>query len=233
MTYEPTSSMQRLEAAGAREPGVARIALVQCHAVIGLALADPLARARIGYIVETTDLHRLRSRDPSPCADVLVLDATRLDGLHDAVAVLARAYGSAPIVALVELMRHRTALEALAAGVCGCVAADAPVDAIVHSIRTALNGDTFICRRVARVVAQRLQLDVDAPAAYTGPELTLREREVLALVALGWENAQIGRALHLSPATVKHHLSTLYAKLDVENRIQAAVRAVTEGLVEA
>jgi DNA-binding NarL/FixJ family response regulator len=231
MTYEPTPSMQRLETAGAEEAGVARIALVECHSVIGLALGDPLARARIGYIVESTDLHRLRARAPSRRADLIVLDATRLNGLLDAVALVARVYESTRIVALVEPMRHRTALEALAAGVCGCIAADAPVDDIVQSIRTVLRGDTFICPRVSRVVARRLQLQV--AAAYTRPELTRREREVLALVALGWENAQIGRALHLSPATVKHHLSTLYAKLDVDNRIQAAVRAVTEGLVEA
>jgi len=233
MTYEEIPSPQRLRVAGAGESDVARVALVECHSIIGLALADPLARERLGSIAETTRLEDLRTRTPSRRTDAVLLDATRIDSVRDGVAIIDRVYVNASIVALIEPTGHQTVLEALAAGVCGCIAADAPVDDIVHAIRTVLRGDTFICRRLARVVARRLQVHVGAAAAYTRPQLTRREREVLALVALGWENAQIGRALHLSPATVKHHLSTLYAKLEVDNRIQAAVRAVTEGLVEA
>ena len=56
--------------------------------------------------------------------------------------------------------------------------------------------------------------------------------EVLALLALGCENAEIGRRLFLSPSTVKNHVSRVLEKLDVENRVQAAIYAVRHRLVE-
>ena len=68
-----------------------------------------------------------------------------------------------------------------------------------------------------------------APDAH---DLTEREREVLALLALGCENAEIGRRLFLSPSTVKNHVSRVLEKLDVENRVQAAIYAVRHRLVE-
>jgi DNA-binding NarL/FixJ family response regulator len=62
--------------------------------------------------------------------------------------------------------------------------------------------------------------------------LTAREQEVLGLLARGLDNARIARGLHVSTATVKHHISSILEKLDVDNRLQAAVRAVEEDLVE-
>jgi DNA-binding NarL/FixJ family response regulator len=61
--------------------------------------------------------------------------------------------------------------------------------------------------------------------------MTPREREVLALVARGLDNAEIAQTLYLSQHTVKNHVSSILIKLQVENRIQAAVRAVRGGLV--
>jgi DNA-binding NarL/FixJ family response regulator len=65
----------------------------------------------------------------------------------------------------------------------------------------------------------------------TGAELTPRELEVLELLARGMDNPQIAQALFLSQHTVKNHVSSILVKLQVQNRIQAAVRAVRSGLV--
>jgi DNA-binding NarL/FixJ family response regulator len=63
-------------------------------------------------------------------------------------------------------------------------------------------------------------------------ELTDREREVLTLLVQGCDNGEIAARLFLSPSTVKNHVSAVLQKLGVENRVQAAVRAVLTGLVE-
>ena len=62
-------------------------------------------------------------------------------------------------------------------------------------------------------------------------DLTCRELEVLALLVEGKENAEIAQALSISPGTVKHHLSNIFAKLNVSNRTVAAVQAASRGLV--
>ena len=61
--------------------------------------------------------------------------------------------------------------------------------------------------------------------------LTDRELEVLKLLSSGMDNAEIGRTLFISPSTVKNHISSILLKLQIENRIQAAVYAVRSGLV--
>lgn len=231
MTYGAPQRFGASEAGVEAASPVARIALVGCHALVGLGLGGLLAEARVGTVVADLDVEFLRAGDPGRAADVVVIDATRLSAVLVAIGIVAGAFPAAPIVVLVERSRERDALEALAGGARGCVAADAPVDEIVRSIRTALNGETFISPGIAHALASRLRMI--ARRGHAPPDLTRREREVLALVALGRENAEIARALHLSPATIKHHLSTLFAKLHVDNRIQAAVRAVRDGLLEA
>ncbi len=72
----------------------------------------------------------------------------------------------------------------------------------------------------------------DADAAETiRAELSDRELEVLKLIANGKDNAQIARELFISPKTVKNHISNILMKLQIENRIQAAVYAVRSGIV--
>jgi NarL family two-component system response regulator LiaR len=63
-------------------------------------------------------------------------------------------------------------------------------------------------------------------------QLTPRELETLGLLARGWDNGRIAAALYLSRSTVKHHISSILKKLGVDNRLQAAVRAVEEGLID-
>jgi two-component system, NarL family, response regulator LiaR len=63
------------------------------------------------------------------------------------------------------------------------------------------------------------------------PALTSRELDVLRLLVAGCATIEIDRRLHLSPSTIKHHVSSTLFKLGVENRVQAAVMAVREGLV--
>jgi DNA-binding NarL/FixJ family response regulator len=63
-----------------------------------------------------------------------------------------------------------------------------------------------------------------------GADLSDRERAILRLIAAGRDNTQIGQEMHISPATVKNHVSSILAKLRVANRVEAAVYAVRRGL---
>jgi DNA-binding NarL/FixJ family response regulator len=118
-------------------------------------------------------------------------------------------------------------LGALAAGACGALVEDAPSQEIVAAIHTAAEGDAVFSPPIARALMRQLRLLGDVRL----PQLTARELEVLELLARGWDNTRIAEALYLSVGTVKHHISSILAKLDVDNRIQAAVRAVQQGLV--
>jgi DNA-binding NarL/FixJ family response regulator len=68
--------------------------------------------------------------------------------------------------------------------------------------------------------------------AVAAARLTQRELEVLRLLARGWDNTRIGETLYLSRGTIKHHIASILVKLNVENRIQAAVQAVRSGLLD-
>ena len=80
---------------------------------------------------------------------------------------------------------------------------------------------------------QRVRASTTSPsiAETIRSELSDREIEVLKLIANGKDNAQIAGELHISPKTVKNHISNILMKLQIENRIQAAVYAVRSGIV--
>jgi DNA-binding NarL/FixJ family response regulator len=122
-------------------------------------------------------------------------------------------------------------MDALLAGACGYVLKDSPIDQIVEGIRAADRGESFISPRIASHLVRRIREPHELEPGLTGADLTPRELEVLELVARGLDNSEIANALFLSQHTIKNHVSSILIKLQVENRIQAAVRAVRGGLV--
>ncbi len=111
---------------------------------------------------------------------------------------------------------------------------DAKLADIIEAIRGAAAGESLIAPRLAGSLLARLRRHDprDESPAPVEPRLTEREREVLSLLVTGCDNIAIGKQLHLSPSTIKHHISGLLDKLGVENRIQAAVLAVRRGLLD-
>jgi DNA-binding NarL/FixJ family response regulator len=122
-------------------------------------------------------------------------------------------------------------IDALLAGACGYVLKDAPIEQIVEGIRAAEQGESLVSPRIASRLVRRLRKPDQIETSVMREELTPRELEVLELLARGLDNSEIAHALYLSRHTVKNHVSTILMKLQVENRIQAAVRAVRGGLV--
>jgi DNA-binding NarL/FixJ family response regulator len=137
----------------------------------------------------------------------------------------------ARVLVLTMMSEDDYVMNALLAGACGYLLKDAPIDHIVDGIEAAARGESVISPRIASRLVQRLREPPEIEPGLTGADMTPRELEVLVLVARGLDNAEIAQALYLSQHTVKNHVSSILIKLQVENRIQAAVRAVRGGLV--
>jgi DNA-binding NarL/FixJ family response regulator len=115
---------------------------------------------------------------------------------------------------------------AVEAGATGYLLKDATRPQLVEAIHAASRGETVLAPRVA----QRLVAKMRSPAPVT---LTAREVDVLAAVADGLSNADIGRRLFIGEATVKTHLLRIFAKLDVSDRTRAVVVALHNGLLHS
>jgi DNA-binding NarL/FixJ family response regulator len=199
--------------------------------MVGLGLAALLAEEGIGSVVAAPDTRTAVALGRAVAPEVVLVDLADGGLAADALHVLARRLPNAGLLVLVDRFGEKTAFAALAAGAVGCVASDAPEEEMLHAIRAVLRRERFVSPCIARRLALRLRLDGSAVRSRRSV-LSPREREVLTLVARGCENAEIGRTLHLSPATVKHHVANVCGKLDAGNRLQAAVKAVQDGLVE-
>lgn len=169
--------------------------------------------------VEAVDL--TATLDP----DVILMDLRMPGGGGvDAIAELTRRCARAKILVLTTYDTDSDTLPAIEAGATGYLLKDAPRDELFHAVRAAAEGRTVL----SPAIASRLVSAVRAP----GKEpLSTREREVLALVAKGTVNREIARELFISEATVKTHLTHLYAKLGVRDRAAAVATAYDRGIL--
>jgi DNA-binding NarL/FixJ family response regulator len=123
-------------------------------------------------------------------------------------------------------------LDAIVAGACGYLLKDSSISDVIAGIHAAAVNSSLISPTIASKVLQRVRATSEdtemADAIRT--ELSDRELEVLKLIANGKDNAQIAAELVISPKTVKNHISNILMKLQIQNRIQAAVYAVRSGL---
>jgi DNA-binding NarL/FixJ family response regulator len=124
-------------------------------------------------------------------------------------------------------------LDAILAGACGYLLKDSSIQELMAGIHAASVGESLISPTIASKVLQRVRSmsSVPAIAETIRSELSDREIQVLKLIANGKDNAHIAAELHISPKTVKNHISNILMKLQIDNRIQAAVYAVRSGIV--
>jgi DNA-binding NarL/FixJ family response regulator len=164
------------------------------------------------------------------CVVLMDLNFPGMSGV-EATQRLAAAAPLARVLVLTVFVDDRHVIDALLAGACGYVLKDAPIEQIIEGVRAAARGESTISPRVASRLVRRLREPGEIEPPVMEEPLTPRELEVLGLLTRGLDNSEIAQALYLSQHTVKNHVSTIFTKLQVENRIQAAVRAVRGGLV--
>ena len=142
----------------------------------------------------------------------------------------------APLTRVIVLTisdQEQDVMDAILAGACGYLLKDASIQDLMSGIRSAAVGESLISPHIAGKVLQHVRATTAAPeaAATIRAELSDREIQVLKLIANGKDNGMIAGELHISPKTVKNHISNILMKLQIENRIQAAVYAVRSGIV--
>ena len=123
-------------------------------------------------------------------------------------------------------------MDAIIAGACGYLLKDATIPELMQGIRAAAVGESLVSPTIAAKVLQRVRASSTSQreAELIQSELSEREIEVLKLIANGKDNAMIAGELHISPKTVKNHISNILMKLQIHNRIEAAVYAVRSGI---
>jgi DNA-binding NarL/FixJ family response regulator len=166
--------------------------------------------------------------------DIVLMDIRMpiLDGIA-ATRELLNGHNSTRVVILTTFDLDEYVYAALTAGASGFLLKDVKAAVLADAIRTVHAGEALLApsvtkRLIERFVAQR-PTTTDTSTNVTS--LTAREREVLIMIARGLSNTAIAAALVLSPATVKTHISRIFAKLDVRDRAQAVIAAYTAGLV--
>ncbi len=158
--------------------------------------------------------------------DVVLMDLRmpRMDGGVTATERIGTAHPGVRVLVLTTYDTDADIVRAVAAGATGYLLKDAPLPPLADAVRAAARGETVL----APPVAARLVSHLRAPAAEAP---TARELEVLAGVARGLTNADIGRELFIGEATVKTHLLRVFAKLGVDDRTRAVMVAVERGLL--
>ena len=163
--------------------------------------------------------------------DVVLMDLRmpRCDGV-EATRRIRTEHPGTQVVVLTTFADDESLFPALRAGARGYLTKDAGGDEIVRAVHSVLSGEAGLSPQIQLRLLQRLS--EPEPAASTEPPdgLTVRETEVLVLIAEGLTNQEIARKLHVSTATVKTHINNLFAKTGIKDRAQAVRYAYRKGI---
>jgi len=211
-----------------------RVLIVDDHDLFRTGLRNLLEEQGVEIVGEAASgsqaLDVVREAPP----DVVIMDLN-MPGMNgvDATRHISRDAPLTRVIVLTISDQEQDVMDAILAGACGYLLKDASIQTLMQGIQAAAIGESLISPHIAGRVLQHVRATTAAPeaAATIRAELSDREIQVLKLIANGKDNAMIARDLHISPKTVKNHISNILMKLQIENRIQAAVYAVRSGIV--
>jgi DNA-binding NarL/FixJ family response regulator len=223
-----------LQAVDGRQVESLRVVIVDDHDLFRTGLRNLLEEQGVQIIGEAasgTEAVRI-VRELAPDVVVMDLNMPGMGGVDatrhiTAIAPLTR------VVMLTISEEDSDVMDAILAGACGYLLKDSSIQDLMAGIRAASLGESLISPNIAAKVLQRVRATSTQPeiANTIRAELSDREIEVLKLIANGKDNGVIAAELHISPKTVKNHISNILMKLQIDNRIQAAVYAVRSGIV--
>jgi DNA-binding NarL/FixJ family response regulator len=200
---------------------VIRVLVAEDHAVVRSGLLQLLGDVEnvevLGAATGGEEAVRLAA-EHSPDVVLMDLEMPGLDGIQ-ATRQIRAADSDVNVVVLTAFSDRRRILDAIDAGAVGYLLKDAEPDELVRGLEAAARGESPLAPEAAQalVAARAEQQSV--------PELTPREREVLALLADGLPNKLIARRLEISEKTVKAHLTNIFHRIGVTDRTQAALWA--------
>jgi two-component system, NarL family, nitrate/nitrite response regulator NarL len=207
-----------------------RVLLVDDHAIVRQGLRMLLeSRPRMQVVGEAaTGEDALALIDGAPPDIVLLdLDLAGQNGL-DLIPAIYRAAPRTRVIVLTGLRDAEAHQQAVRLGAMGVVLKDQASETLVTAIETVHSGESWLDRALTARMLHRMA-EASPEQARIGT-LTAREREVIQLIAEGLSNRAIGERLHLSESTVRHHLTSIFDKLDVESRLELVIYAYRNGL---
>ena len=210
-----------------------RVLLVDDHDLFRTGLRNLLEEQGVQIVGEAANgQDAIRAvRELAPDIVVMDLNMPGMSGV-DATREITAMSPLTRVVVLTISDQDQDVMDAIVAGACGYLVKDSSIQELIRGIKAAAVGESLISPSIAAKVIQRVRaVTLDRGAETIRAELSERELDVLRLIANGKDNAQIAEALHISPKTVKNHISNILMKLQIENRIQAAVYAVRSGIV--
>ena len=209
-----------------------RVLLVDDHRLFREGLRDLLGERGFEVVGEAENAAEALSLALERRPAVALMDIKMPGGSGiEAARQLAENAPGVQVVMLTVSPDEADVIESVQAGACGYLLKDASIEEIVAGVRAAAEGNPLLSPQVTMELLERVR-KAPAPRALPGePPLTGREQEVLRLICDGKSNGQISQELTISEETVKTYVSSLLEKLEVHNRIQAAVKAVRTGLI--
>ena len=214
-------------------PDLLRVMLVDDHDLFRTGLRNLLEEQGVHIVGEAPDgnLALQLVRELAPDVVVMDLNMPGMNGI-EATREITRLAPLTRVLVLTISDQDGDVMDAILAGACGYLMKDSSIQDLMQGIRAASVGESLISPHIASKVLQRVRAASTLPGGADAirSELSDREIEVLKLIANGKDNAEIAGDLHISPKTVKNHISNILMKLQIENRIQAAVYAVRTGI---
>jgi DNA-binding NarL/FixJ family response regulator len=208
------------------------VVIADDHPVYRQGLAKLLTRSGVEVVAETANGQATIEAVEETAPDVVVMDLNMpgMSGLEATRRLTERSPATRVLVLSVSA-EEVDVTNAIVAGATGYVLKDRPVEEVVDGIRAAAAGESLISPRIASMLLRRIRERTAAPSNLPSISLSDRELEVLKLMAEGKANVEIGEELFIGSSTVRNHISSILMKLQVDNRVQAAVRAVRNDMV--
>lgn len=203
-----------------------RLLIVDDHPVVRAGLRGMLAaEPTLEVVGEAASGDEALQQVTEVRPDVVLMDL-RMPGMDGVTATgrIVAEHSGVRVLVLTTYDSDTDILRAVEAGATGYLLKDTPRDVLAGAIRAAARGETVLAPPVAARLVDRMR----APAAES---LTPREVQVLAEVARGLTNADVGRSLYIGEATVKTHLLRIFGKLGVDDRTAAVTQAIERGIL--
>ncbi len=214
-----------MSVSGARGEGTLQVALADDQALVRAGLRALLGQQGVRVVLEAEDGESLLARLERTAVDVVLSDVRMpgVDGI-EAVRRLRERGDATPVLLLTTFDEPDLLLEAARAGAQGFLLKDAAPEDLHEAIRKVAGGSTLLQPVSTDPIRSRYRYHADdAPIA----PFTAREVAILRLLAGGYSNREIARAMFLAEGTVKNYVSAILEKLDTRDRTRAVLKAIT------